>query len=234
MMTPIGTSSQLLLVRHMGNRLSKIYTRTGDDGTSALADGSRLYKTDAIFIAMGDIDELNSQLGLLLAYLQLSAPPHRDNTLILHELTLIMHLLFNLGGELALLSDSDLDYQGITNQHIAWLENAIDTMNADLPYLKEFILPKGTLAVSQAHVARSTARRAERACVQLKKDGRPIRPTALEFINRLSDYLFVLARFITPANQVGETLWNTDILHTSCLGQPIAPNKTHHQRNDCQ
>ena len=191
----------------MGNRLSKIYTRTGDKGTTALANGERFSKKHEIFVAMGDVDELNSHIGMIIAYLNNQDTIDKDKTLINSTLTAIQHLLFNLGGELAM-----PDYQGIANQHILWLEKSIDEMNDKLPPLKDFILPKGDLLVCQIHIARSVARRAERACVTLKDNHIPIRYTALQFINRLSDYLFVLARFLTPNSQISETLWNSKIL----------------------
>ena len=191
----------------MGHRLSKIYTRTGDKGTTALANGERFSKKHEIFVAMGDVDELNSHIGMIIAYLNNQDTIDKDKTLINSTLTAIQHLLFNLGGELAM-----PDYQGITNQHILWLEKSIDEMNDKLPPLKDFILPKGDLLVCQIHIARSVARRAERACVALKDNHIPIRYTALQFINRLSDYLFVLARFLTPNSQISETLWNSKIL----------------------
>lgn len=190
----------------MGNRLSKIYTRTGDDGTSALADGSRLPKDSTVFVAMGDIDELNSHVGMVLCLLKQTPPAHFDTQKTQHELTIIQHLLFNLGGELAMPK-----YQGITQAHIDWLEFSIDQMNQILPPLKDFILPTGSQLVCQIHIARSVARRAERSCVALQPS---ISQQALKLINRLSDYLFVLSRFATPNQQISETLWNSQILST--------------------
>ncbi|MDX2374139.1 cob(I)yrinic acid a,c-diamide adenosyltransferase [Psychrobacter sp. PP-21] len=191
----------------MGNRLSKIYTRTGDDGSTGMADGSRLSKADNLFSVMGDIDELNSHIGLVRAQLQQS----KDQSIseeFSQSLVIIQHLLFNIGGELAM-----PEYEGVSAMHIEWLEQKIDTMNSTLPPLKDFILPTGSVLVSQLHVARSVCRRAERQAVLLKEQ-RPsaIRNTAISFINRLSDWLFVAARFCTDPEQVSEVLWDSKVL----------------------
>ncbi|WP_201550971.1 MULTISPECIES: cob(I)yrinic acid a,c-diamide adenosyltransferase [Psychrobacter] len=191
----------------MGNRLSKIYTRTGDDGSTGMADGSRLSKADDIFNVMGDIDELNSHIGLVRAQLQ-----RNKGQSIAKEfsegLIIIQHLLFNIGGELAM-----PEYEGVNATHIEWLEQQIDAMNTTLPPLKDFILPTGSILVSQLHVARSVCRRAERQAVLLQQQ-RPeaIRRTAVSFINRLSDWLFVAARFCTDPKQVSEVLWDSQVL----------------------
>ena len=191
----------------MGNRLSKIYTRTGDDGSSGMADGSRLSKADNLFSVMGDIDELNSHIGLVRAQLQQT----KDQSIseeFSQSLVIIQHLLFNIGGELAM-----PEYEGVSTMHIEWLEQKIDTMNSTLPPLKDFILPTGSVLVSQLHVARSVCRRAERQAVLLKEQ-RPsaIRSTAISLINRLSDWLFVAARFCTDPAQVPEVLWDSKVL----------------------
>lgn len=193
----------------MGNRLSKIYTRTGDDGSTGMADGSRLSKADDLFSVMGDIDELNSHIGLVRAQLK-----HNKGQSIEKEfseaLVIIQHLLFNRGGELAM-----PEYEGVNTIHIEWLEQQIDMMNATLPPLKDFILPTGSILVSQLHVARSVCRRAERQAVILQQQ-RPqaIRSTAVSFINRLSDWLFVAARFCTDPEKVSEVLWDSQALKT--------------------
>ena len=198
----------------MGNRLSKIYTRTGDDGSTGMADGSRVSKADNLFSVMGDIDELNSHIGLVRAQLQ-----HNKGQSIEKEfsqaLVIIQHLLFNIGGELAM-----PEYEGVNATHITWLEQQIDAMNTTLPALKDFILPTGSVLVSQLHVARTVCRRAERQAVLLQQQ-RPqaIRPTAVSFINRLSDWLFVAARFCTDPEQVSEVLWDSQVL------QKFADNK---------
>ena len=194
----------------MGNRLSKIYTRTGDDGTTGMADGSRLSKADAIFDTMGDIDELNSHIGMIRAQLTALPTHHPKQTdaELMHTLTIIQHLLFNVGGELAM-----PEYQGVNEQHTAWLEAQIDTLNQSLPPLKDFILPTGSALVSQLHIARSVCRRAERQAVALQTQrSDAIRPTAVSFINRLSDWLFVAARFCTDADSSAEVLWDASIL----------------------
>lgn len=196
----------------MGKRLSKIYTRTGDDGTTGTGAGDRLSKSSQVFVAMGDIDELNSHLGMVMALLSQDAPANiNQNNIsqddIAHTLSVIAHLLFNLGGELAMPK-----FVGITKTHTQFLENAIDKMNDTLPSLQDFILPKGTPLVCQIHIARSVARRAERSCVLLQEQTGQLSADSLTFINRLSDYLFVLARFVTPTDSVQETLWDKRIL----------------------
>ena len=191
----------------MGNRLSKIYTRTGDDGSTGMADGSRLSKADNLFDVMGDIDELNSHIGLVRAQLQRNKVQSISKDFS-QALVIIQHLLFNIGGELAM-----PEYEGVNATHIEWLEQQIDMMNTSLPPLKDFILPTGSVLVSQLHVARSMCRRAERQAVLLQEQ-RPaaIRRTAISFINRLSDWLFVAARFCTDPEQVSEVLWDSQVL----------------------
>ena len=196
----------------MGNRLSKIYTRTGDDGSTGMADGSRVSKADILFGVMGDIDELNSHIGMVRAYLQQGAlsafKTQTDESELSEALAIIQHLLFNIGGELAM-----PEYEGVNSTHIEWLEQQIDAMNATLAPLKDFILPTGSLLVSQLHVARSVCRRAERQAVLLQQARpRAIRATAISLINRLSDWLFVAARFCTDPEQVSEVLWDSQVL----------------------
>lgn len=198
----------------MGNRLSKIYTRTGDDGSTGMADGSRVSKADSLFNVMGDIDELNSHIGLVRAQLQKNTGQSISKEFS-EALIIIQHLLFNIGGELAM-----PEYEGVNATHIEWLEEQIDTMNTTLPPLKDFILPTGSVLVSQLHVARSVCRRAERQAVLLQQQ-RPqaIRGTAVSFINRLSDWLFVSARFCTDPKQVSEVLWNSQVLQKFADGK---------------
>lgn len=216
----------------MGNRLSKIYTRTGDDGSTGMADGSRVSKADLLFEVMGDVDELNSQIGLVRAQLQriIAVPATPPSQILINQLSLIdqdppspsdkppssfanmlqviQHLLFNLGGELAM-----PEYNGITNDHVSWLEKQIDAMNQHLPPLKDFILPTGSLLVSQLHVARTVCRRAERHAVALRQyNAAAIQPAALAFVNRLSDWLFVAARFCCDPQQHQEVLWDARVL----------------------
>lgn len=275
----------------MGNRLSKIYTRTGDDGTTTLADGRRVSKADDIFWLMGDVDELNSHIGMARAYLAEQTKLDKQHgtqvrgskkvkdgeeknsqaknnqatvaaipasaipamhTQLDEQLSIIQHLLFNVGGELAM-----PEYQGIELAHVVWLEQQIDAMNAQLKPLKDFILPAGSLLVSQLHVARSVCRRAERQAATINQQrhrsdkcrqatlsqnqtsenkqtitpeiiatetiaigtvDKPLphlRPTLMQLLNRLSDWLFVAARFCTQRSmdsEHSEVLWNAQIL----------------------
>ena len=177
----------------MGNRLSKIYTRTGDDGSTGLGDGSRTAKDAARVEAYGTVDEANSCIGLLLA----AAVPDEVRAL----LTTVQHQLFDLGGELcipghAAIDDADVDA----------LEHALDGFNAALPPLKDFILPGGGDAASRCHLARTVVRRAERRTVSLARV-EAVRPQAVRYLNRLSDLLFVLARVLARADGHGEVLW---------------------------
>ena len=180
----------------MGNRLSKIYTRTGDDGTTGLGDGSRVAKDSARVNAYGTVDEANSTIGLLLA-----APLPDD---VRDLLTTIQHQLFDLGGELcipghAAIHDADIDA----------LEAGLDHYNDALPPLKDFILPGGGEAAARCHVARTVVRRAERDTVTLSRHD-AVRPQAIRYLNRLSDLLFVLARVLARASGHGEVLWDHD------------------------
>ena len=178
----------------MGNRLSKIYTRTGDDGTTGLGDGTRTKKDSARVEAYGTVDELNSALGVLLAVPDLPLP-------VIETLTQIQHDLFDLGGELCIPGMAMID-----DADVARLESTLDQFNADLPALKEFILPGGGMAAAQCHVARTVCRRAERRVVTLARE-QNVRPQALRYLNRLSDLLFVLARVLARAGGHGEVLW---------------------------
>lgn len=193
----------------MGNRLTKIYTRTGDDGTTGMADGSRVSKADAIFVVMGDVDELNAHIGMILAQIAaLEADKAQRFTAISDSLSTVQHLLFNIGGELAM-----PEYKGITESHISWLESEIDTFNQDLPALKDFILPAGSRLVSQVHIARTVCRRAERQAVNLQQiSEQAISANALKLLNRLSDWLFVLSRYCAKVEGSKEVLWDKTIL----------------------
>jgi cob(I)alamin adenosyltransferase len=180
----------------VGNRLSRIYTRTGDDGSTGLGDGSRIAKDSARVEAYGTVDEANSALGLVLA-----ADLQAD---IAELLTTVQHQLFDLGGELcipghAAIHDADVDA----------LEQALDRYNEPLPPLKDFILPGGGEAAARCHLARTIVRRAERATVALARDA-AVRPEAIRYLNRLSDLLFVLARVLARASGHGEVLWKHD------------------------
>jgi len=181
----------------MGNRLSKIATRTGDDGTTGLGDGSRTVKDSLRVHAMGDVDELNSHIGLLLC--EDLPPALRD------ELVTIQHDLFDLGGELCIPG-----YTLITDAHIARLDALLAKYNADLPPLKDFILPAGSRAAAQAHICRTVCRRAERGIVSLGKS-EAINDNPRRYTNRLSDLLFVLSRVLNRyAGLSGDVLWEKD------------------------
>ena len=180
----------------MGNRLSKIYTRTGDDGSTGLGDGSRVGKDSARVEAYGTVDEANSCIGLLLAV----DLPEDVRALLVR----IQHQLFDLGGELcipghAAVFDADIDA----------LEAQLDHFNDGLPALKEFILPGGGEAAARCHIARTVVRRAERDAVTLSRHD-AVRPQAIRYLNRLSDLLFVLARVLARSNGHGEVLWDHD------------------------
>ena len=173
----------------MANRLSQIATRTGDDGTTGLGDGTRVPKSHGRIAAMGDVDELNSHLGVLLA------EPLPDD--VRELLVTIQHELFNLGGELSIPG-----YTLLKDDAVAALDAALARYNETLPRLAEFILPAGTRSAALAHVARVVARRAERAVVTLAET-EPINAAPRLFLNRLSDLLFVLARVLNRANLDG-------------------------------
>ncbi|MFP7723479.1 cob(I)yrinic acid a,c-diamide adenosyltransferase [Lysobacter sp. A3-1-A15] len=178
----------------MGNRLSKIYTRTGDDGTTGLGDGQRVDKDSARVEAYGTIDEANCAIGLVLA------SPVPDDVRVL--LTAIQHQLFDLGGELCIPG-----HAAIFGADIEQLEQRLDEFNAALPALKEFILPGGGEAAARCHLARTLVRRAERRAVSLSRV-EDVRPEAVRYLNRLSDLLFVLARVLARASGHGEVVWN--------------------------
>ncbi len=177
----------------MGKRLTRIYTRTGDDGTTGLADGSRLPKDAPRIAAMGAVDELNSTIGVLLCE-DLPAEA-RD---CLHG---VQHDLFDLGGELSVPGHTIM-----TAAHSKRLEVALDAFNAELPALKEFILPGGSRAASLSHVARTVCRRAERTLVALSRTD-PLPPAMLQYLNRLSDLLFVLARVLNRHAGGNDIYW---------------------------
>lgn len=184
----------------MGHRLSKIYTKTGDDGSTGLGDGSRVPKDDLRVEAYGTVDELNSFVGVLRAQLAaVSSPvPHSLD----ERLSRLQHELFDLGGELCIPGFILVKAASITR-----LEQDIDQMNESLPMLKDFILPAGSLAVSYAHAARSICRRAERHVFSLSQRDDNISPLALHYLNRLSDWLFVAARHISREDGGTEVLW---------------------------
>lgn len=180
----------------MGNRLSKIYTRTGDDGTTGLGDGTRVAKDGARVSAYGTLDEANSTIGLLLA----ATLPEDVRELLVS----IQHQLFDLGGELCIPG-----HAAITDADITRLEARLDHYNATLPPLKDFILPAGGEAAARCHIARTVVRRAERETVALSRL-EAVRPQAIGYLNRLSDLLFVLARVLARADGQGEVVWRHD------------------------
>jgi len=181
----------------MGNRLSRIVTRTGDDGSTGLGDGTRVRKDTARIEAMGSVDELNCTLGVLLSNELHDEPASAC-------LTEVQHDLFDLGGELSIPG-----HVAVTDAHVLRLDAAVERFNADLSPLKEFILPGGTRAASLAHIARTVCRRAERALVRLAQTELVSDP-ARKYLNRLSDLLFVIARVQNREARLGDVLWRKD------------------------
>jgi cob(I)alamin adenosyltransferase len=181
----------------MGNRLSKIYTRTGDDGTTGLGDGTRVPKDGERVEAYGTVDELNSSIGVLLAVADL---PANVSSCLLE----IQHELFDMGGELCIPG-----HHVIKAEHVDRLETALDGFNDPLPPLKEFILPGGGPAAAACHVSRTIARRAERRVLSLSRV-ESVSPEVVKYLNRLSDLLFVLARVLARHEQGAEVLWRHD------------------------
>ncbi len=179
----------------MGYRLSKIYTRTGDDGSTGMADGSRVAKDSLRMQTIGDVDELNSMLGIVIN--QCAAGEVKEN------LITIQHDLFNLGGQLAM-----PDYEMLQQTRIEWLEQTLDAMNAELTPLKEFILPGGAASASYCHLARAICRRAERALVSLSQ-AESTKPELAAYINRLSDWLFVASRYLNKQQGEQEVYWQS-------------------------
>ena len=180
----------------MGNRLSKIVTRTGDDGSTGLADGARVPKESARIEACGSVDELNSAIGMVLACELPDAMPQ--------QLLAIQHDLFDLGGELAIPGSVV-----IHAQQVEALESLVESWNAGLPPLREFVLPGGGAAASTCHLARAICRRAERRCWGLART-EPVGPQALRYLNRLSDLLFVLARVLARQANGSEVMWRSE------------------------
>lgn len=178
----------------MGHRLSKIYTRTGDDGTTGLGDGNRIDKDHPRMESIGAVDELNSLIGLLIAEL-----PIDDEFYAL--LMRIQHSLFNLGGELSIPG-----YSLVKAEEVTALEEALDAMNERLPPLKNFILPGGSRPAAICHLARSVCRRAERNVVTLARET-AVESAGRHYLNRLSDLLFVMARLLARRNGAQEVLW---------------------------
>ncbi|MCU0836561.1 MAG: cob(I)yrinic acid a,c-diamide adenosyltransferase [Chromatiaceae bacterium] len=179
----------------MSHRLTRITTRTGDDGTTGLADGTRLPKDALRIEALGALDELNSQLGLVALYAAADPPA---------EITQAQHRLFELGAELALPGQVRIQPGDVTA-----MEQAIAARNAELPPLREFILPGGNAAAAHCHLARAVCRRAERRLVQLARS-EGLNPESLRYLNRLSDLLFVLARVLARHHGGSEVFWQPD------------------------
>lgn len=177
----------------MGHRLSKIYTRTGDDGTTGLGDGSRTDKDAPRVEAYGTVDELNSAIGMLLAH---DLPAEIEETLVE-----VQHNLFDLGAELCVPG-----YETIVPGQVEWLERVLDEHNADLPPLKDFILPGGGAAAAACHLARTICRRAERRVYTLARE-ETVNRHGLAYLNRLSDLLFVLGRVLARREGGSEVIW---------------------------
>jgi cob(I)alamin adenosyltransferase len=177
----------------MGNRLSKIYTRTGDDGTTGLGDGARVSKTSPRVEAMGAVDELNSVVGFLMTE---SVPDAIRETL-----STVQHTLFDLGGEISLPGQ-----ELVQNKQVTKIENTLDRMNEPLSPLKDFILPGGTRPAALCHQARSVCRRAERQLLVLAEQ-QSVSNTSIKYLNRLSDLLFVIARHLNQTAGVDDVLW---------------------------
>ena len=182
----------------MGNRLTQIATRTGDDGTTGLGDNTRVPKSHLRVHAMGDVDELNSHIGLLLC----EPLPDAVRTLLVD----VQHQLFNLGGELSMPG-----YTLLKDEALVQLDEALAAHNAALPRLAEFILPAGTRAASQAHVCRTVARRAERAVVALG-EAETLNDGLRRYLNRLSDLMFVLARVLNRVDGGDDVYWKSERL----------------------
>lgn len=180
----------------LGNRLTKIYTRTGDTGTTGLGDGTRVPKTSLRVTAYGTTDELNSVLGMVIS----ADIPEEIEAL----LTEIQHHLFDLGGELCIPG-----HVAIKTEHVTWLEHMLDKFNDDLPVLKDFILPGGSPAASTCHLARTVCRRAERCVIALGEE-ETLPPESITYLNRLSDLLFVISRVLARANGGSEVLWQSN------------------------
>jgi len=178
----------------MGNRLTKIYTRTGDDGSTGMADGSRVDKDSSVINAIGDVDELNSQLAVLVC--------HSPDCFV-DAIKTIQNELFNAGAELT------MNQAMVKQASVEWLERSLDELNQSLTPLKEFILPGGGLASSHCHVARAICRRTERSLVALDRKN-SVTVELLAYVNRLSDYLFVLARAISKELGEDEIYWQSE------------------------
>jgi cob(I)alamin adenosyltransferase len=192
---------------------SKIYTRTGDKGTTALIGGTKVPKNNIRIESYGTVDELNSFIGLLNDHLAAAPAGHPDIAArfsgAVQPLREVQDRLFTIGSSLACDPDKSpqLRIPDLHARDVEWLEKEIDRMNEELPPMKSFVLPGGHPAVSTAHIARCVCRRAERLCVSMQESGLFIEPLVLQFLNRLSDYLFMLARYIGHVLGVPEIPW---------------------------
>lgn len=191
-------SSHFPIISHMGKRLTQIATRTGDTGTTGLGDGQRVDKDHLRICAMGDVDELNSEIGVLIT----EDIPQAIAAELRELFSTVQHDLFDLGGELCI-----PNYTLLKEEQVAQLDVWLEKYNASLPRLEEFILPGGTRAAAQAHVCRTVCRRAERSIVKLGRH-EPIHDSPRQYVNRLSDLLFVLARVLNRAAGGTDVLWH--------------------------
>lgn len=180
----------------MGNRLSKIYTRTGDDGTTGLGDGARVNKDSLRVEAMGEVDELNAVIGIMLT--------EPLSEIISKTLIRVQHDLFDLGGEVCIPG-----YVMVKAERVDALENVLDELNDDLTPLKEFILPGGCRAAAYCHLARTVCRRAERRLIRLSRE-EAVTEVSLQYLNRLSDLLFVMCRAINKDAGFADVLWKNE------------------------
>lgn len=180
----------------MGNRLSRIYTRTGDNGTTGLGDGTRVNKDSLRVETMGDVDELNAIIGIMLT------EPLPGN--IVQVLTRVQHDLFDLGGEVCIPG-----HVMVKAERVTALENILDELNDELSPLKEFILPGGTRAAAYCHLARTVCRRAERQLIRLNREEQ-VTEISLQYLNRLSDLLFVMSRAINKQASCADVLWKNE------------------------
>jgi cob(I)alamin adenosyltransferase len=183
----------------------KIYTKTGDKGKTSLIGGTKVAKSHIRIEAYGTVDELNSYIGLLIDQISLA-----ESKLILRE---IQDRLFTIGSSLACDPDKEIKFKipDLHEEDILLLEKQMDIMNLELPEMKSFILPGGDIAVSTAHIVRCVCRRAERHCVMMQENKAFVEPLVIKYLNRLSDYLFVLSRYIGHTKQVSEIPWRPRI-----------------------
>ncbi len=180
---------------------TKIYTKTGDAGSTSLIGGTKVPKSHIRIETYGTVDELNSHLGLLIDF--------TTDATTKSEIKTIQDWLFVIGSSLAVdpAAGTKMEIPDLHESDVEALEAEIDRMNLELPEMKHFILPGGHISISQAHVCRCVCRRAERLCVAMQEDGFPVEPLIIKYLNRLSDYLFVVARYLGHLLQVPEVIW---------------------------